>query len=144
MTQQPLLRSVVSVVSVVKYLSLSLGFTITVQTIYFILDTGIYVDDDFLAFEFLPPGARWCNVNRRIEVKQELVESDLDVEEDLRTMREISRMADSICLVLQTTYDCPSLQQSGRMPILNLQVWVERVEKEGGGGGEWEIMWEYY
>ena len=110
----------------------------------FLLETGIYVDDDFLVFEFLPPGARWCDVNRRIEVKQELVEGDLDEAEDLRTIREISRMADSICPVLRTTFDCPSLQQNRKMPLLNLQVWVERVEKEGGGGGEWEVVWEYF
>ena len=29
------------------------------------------------------------------------------------------------------------------MPLLNLQVWVKRVEKEGGRR-EWETVWEYY
>ena len=79
-----------------------------------------------------------------MEVRPELVESDLDDEEDLRTMREISKMADSLCPVLKTTFDCPSLQESGKMPLLNLQVWVERVQKVSGGEGEWEVMWEYY
>ena len=110
---------------------------------HFLLDTGIYVDDDFLFYEFLPPGARWCSETRRMEVRPELVERDLEEKEDIRTMREISKMADSICPVLKTTFDCPGLQESGQMPLLNLQVWVERVQKEGGGA-EWEAMWEYY
>ena len=50
-----------------------------------------------LFYEFLPPGARRCDVTGRIEVRPDLVESALEVEEDLRTMREISKMADSIC-----------------------------------------------
>ena len=110
---------------------------------HFLLDTGIYVDDDFLLFEFLPPGARWCSERKRIEVNPELVETDLSEKEDTRVMREISKMADSICPVLKTTFDCPGLQESGKMPLLNLQVWVERAEKEGGRR-EWETLWEYY
>ena len=78
-----------------------------------------------------------------MEVNPELVERDLREKEDVRVMREISKMADSICPVLKTTFDCPGLQESGKMPLLNLQVWVERVEKEGGRG-EWETLWEYY
>ena len=110
----------------------------------FLLETGLYVDDDFLTYEFLPPGTRWCSETGKMEVNQELVEEDLRVSEDTRTMREVSKMADSICPVLQTTFDCPSLQESGKMPLLNLQVWVERVEKEEEGRREWEVLWEYY
>ena len=109
----------------------------------FLLETGIYVDDDFLVFEFLPPGTRWCAESKMMEVNQDLVEVDLEEKEDVRTMREVSKMADSICPVLKTTFDCPGLQESQKMPLLNLQVWVERVEQEGGGS-EWEVLWEYY
>ena len=93
----------------------------------------LLIDLLILVFEFLPPGARWCSVSRSMEVKPELVEVDLDEKEDNRTMREVSKMADSICPVLKTTFDCPGLQESGMMPLLNLNVWVERINKEGGG-----------
>ena len=57
-------------------------------------------------------------------------------------------MADSICPVLKTTFDCPGLQANGKMPLLNLQVWVQRVKKQTGEGEEgrteWEVLWEYY
>ena len=109
----------------------------------FLLETGLYVDDDFLIFEFLPPGTRWCSQSQKMEIIPELVELDLEEKEDARTMREVSRMADSICPVLQTTFDCPGLQERGKMPLLNLQVWVDRVEGEGGSK-TWEVLWEYY
>jgi len=49
-------------------------------------------------------------------------------------MKEISKIADSLCPVLQTTFDCPGLHgEGGKVPLLNLQVWVERVEKEEAG-----------
>ena len=75
----------------------------------FILDCGLYIDDDILVFEFLPPGARWSEESRRMEVKQELLKTDLEEQEDVSTMREISKMADSICPELNTTFDCPGL-----------------------------------
>ena len=53
----------------------------------FLVETGLYVDDDFLIFEFLPPGTRWSSESGKMEVNQELVEEDLRVSEDTRTMR---------------------------------------------------------
>ena len=105
----------------------------------FILDSGLYVDDDSLVYKFLPPGARWCLESRRMQVKPEHKEEDLHVEEDTRTMIEVNKMADSICPELQTTFDCPGLHgERGEVLILDLQVWVERVEKEDKSM-EWEL-----
>ena len=79
-----------------------------------------------------------------MEVKQELVEDDLEEMEDVRTMREISKMADSICPQLKTTFDCPGLHgESGKVPLLDLQVWVER-ETTAEGKEEWQVVWEFY
>ena len=79
-----------------------------------------------------------------MEVDQEQVEEDLGEQEDVRTMREISRMADSICPELKTTFDCPGLHgEDGKVPLLDLRVWVERVEKEEERK-EWEVVWEHY
>ena len=75
----------------------------------FILDSSLYTDDDSLVFEFLPPGARWSEDSKRMDVKQELLETNLEEQEDVRTMREINNLADSICPELKTTFDCPEL-----------------------------------
>ena len=83
----------------------------------FLIDTGIYVDDDFLTYEFLPPGTRWCSETKMMLVKPELIEGDLVEKEDVRCMREMSKMADSICPILKTTFDCPGLQENGKMAL---------------------------
>ena len=43
----------------------------------------------------------------------------------MRTMREVVRMGNSLSTMIQLTGDCPSANQSGKMPLLNTQVWVE-------------------
>ena len=109
----------------------------------FILDANLFVDDDNLAYEFLPPGTRWDEEQKKMVVDPSKVEEDLEAEEDERTMVQIQRMADSICPAIQTTYDCPSKHDSGKMPLLDTQQWVEWVHQEGGGG-EWEVRWQFY
>ena len=54
-----------------------------------------------------------------------LVEEDMEVEPDLRTMREVVRMASSIHPMIQLTGDYPSKNSDGKMPLLNTKVWVE-------------------
>ena len=40
-------------------------------------------------------------------------------------MRVVVNMANSITTMVQFTGDCPSLNESGKMPLLDLQVWVD-------------------
>ena len=54
-----------------------------------------------------------------------LVEEDLELEPDLRSMREVVKMGNSIYNMVQLTGDCPSGNQNGKMPLLNTEVWVE-------------------
>ncbi len=49
-------------------------------------------------------------------------------------------MADSICL--QTTFDCPGLHEDGQMPLLDLTIWVDQVDKDSRR--EWEVSWQFY
>ena len=53
------------------------------------------------------------------------MEEDRDIPSDQRTMREVVKMANSITNIVQFTGDCPSLKLSGKMPLLDLQVWVD-------------------
>ena len=55
-----------------------------------------------------------------------LMEEDRDIPSDQRTMREVVKMANSITNIVQFTGDCPSLNLSGKMPLLDLQVWVDK------------------
>ena len=54
-----------------------------------------------------------------------LVEEDEEVQADMRTMREVVRMGNSLSEMIQLTGDCPSANENGKMPLLNTQVWVE-------------------
>ena len=65
-----------------EYLTLAWTATAHLQDT-FILDCALYIDNDGLAFKFLPPGARWDGETGRMEVKLELVEEDLKVKEDV-------------------------------------------------------------
>ena len=68
---------------------------------------------------------RWNREERRMVLHPELVGEDLATPADQRTMREVVHMANSVTTMVQFTGDCPSLNPSGKMPLLDLQVWVE-------------------
>ena len=62
------------------------------------------------------------------------MEQDRDTPGDLRTMREVVKMANSITIMVQFTGDCPSLNESGKMPLLDPQVWIDNNK----------LMYEHY
>ena len=81
---------------------------------------SIYVDDYNVLYYILPAGTRW-NVNQneaKMEVVDDLINEDGECSEDLRSLREIVKMA-SICLVIQ-------LQGKDKnLAILDLKCWIE-------------------
>ena len=89
-----------------------------------------YVDDTVNAMAAISPGTRWGEEEKRMVMLPHLVEDDMEVEPDLRTMREVVKMASSINEMIQMTGDCPSLNNDGRMPLLNTKVWVEEGQKK--------------
>ena len=56
---------------------------------------------------------------------EELVEGDKNVPDDERTMEEVKKIANTIFKCIQFTTDCPSNHQSGKVPVLDLQLYVE-------------------
>ena len=63
-----------------------------------------------------------------------LIQEDLNTPADQRTLREVVKMGSSVNPMIRLTGDCPSLHSSGRMPLLDTQVWVE---------GE-RVLYEHY
>ena len=84
-----------------------------------------YVDDTANGTKALAPGMRWGEDERSMVFLPHLVEEDREVEADFRTMREVVKMGNSLDKTIQLTGDCPSANMNGKMPLLNLQVWVE-------------------
>ena len=68
-------------------------------------------------------------------IQDEQVIEDLEVLADVRTMREMRKMANSICPIIQMAEDCPGLNSDGKLPILDLKVWVD---------SKGEILYEFY
>ena len=64
-------------------------------------------------------------------------------EDDVRMMREVVAMANTLEKDIQLTMDVPSTNSDGKLPVLDLKMWVE--EREGEKGERYaEIMHEYY
>ena len=84
-----------------------------------------YVDDTGVALKGLDPGVRYNEVEDKMEIKTELIESDKDVPEDERTMKELNKIGSSIHPSIKTTFDFPSKNQNLKMPLLDLEVWTE-------------------
>ena len=84
-----------------------------------------YVDDSAEGMEALKPGVRLSEEEQRKILHPGLVEEDLQLEPDLRSMREVVKMGNSIYDMVQLTGDCPSENPNGKMPLLDTEVWVE-------------------
>ena len=104
----------------------------------FFLDSGLYVDDNNLFFFILPLGTRWNEEQKKMIIEEEKKEEDEPKKGDMRTMTEMTKMANSISPIIQWTNDCPGANEDLKMPSLDLKVWLE--EKEG----EQKISFEHY
>ena len=84
-----------------------------------------YVDDTANGTKALAPGLRWGEEEKSMVYLPHLVEEEREVEADIRTMREVVKMGSSLDTTIQLTGDCPSANENGKMPLLNLEVWVD-------------------
>ena len=91
-----------------------------------------YVDDENCIAEEMPLGAKL--INGKVCVKTENIDSDKNVPGDIRTAMIMKEIANEISPCIQVEIDCPSLHENKKMPILDLEVWIE----------ENKVMYQYY
>ena len=91
---------------------------------FVILMFKIFVDDGNLICKALPPGSRL--LNGKIVIIEEEVENDSLIPSDQRTAEILLQIGNSIVDFIQLTADYPSKNESGWMPILDLQVKVSQ------------------
>jgi hypothetical protein len=84
-----------------------------------------YVDDQLGAYKAFRQGMYWDNTSKSIEFSQAQYETDEGVERDVRTMKIIREMVNSINPRFQMTSDCPSANTNKMMPVLAIQVYVD-------------------
>ena len=95
-----------------------------------------YVDDENLLWRSMEKGRRWNW--RRVEWRREWYEEDIEKaeEDDIRMMREVVAMANTLERDIQLTMDVPSTNSDGKLPVLDLKMWIE--EREGERGEKYE------
>jgi hypothetical protein len=71
-------------------------------------------------------------------IEQDKIQEDSQVAEDERTMREIAKMADSVCPIIQMTWDCPGNYEDKKMPLLDMKIWLSKEQEEQ------RISFEFY
>merc|ERR1711911_12057 len=84
----------------------------------------VYVDDENVACEALPPGSRLINGKVTIVESEIDIAQDLLIPPDIRTSKILLEIANSIYSWIQLTSDCPSQNPSKFMPILDIQCCV--------------------
>ena len=81
-----------------------------------------YVDDTTDVIAAVDPGVRFDG--EKLVRHDELVEVDKTVPEDKRTMEVLKDIANTIYDCVQFTVDCPSNNDSGKVPVLDLNVYI--------------------
>jgi hypothetical protein len=75
---------------------------------------------------------------------EERMEEDSRMTRDQRTGRLIREIANTIMPMIKMVEDCPENHVSKRIPILDLEVWIDREEGEEGRGGRLEIRHRFF
>ena len=115
-----------------------------------------YVDDVNLLLETLQKGTRWNGDS--LEWRREWEEEDIagGEDDDIRTMREIRKLSNSLLNFIRFKEDVPANHESKKIPVLDLQVWREEeypvknslqshLEEETSEAGlKTNLMWEFF
>ena len=72
------------------------------------------------------------------------VEEDRVLDADERTMRLFQSVANSIHPSIEVEIDCQSRHHDGKLPILDLKVWIEKRNRDGESQGENRVLHKYY
>ena len=109
-----------------------------------------YIDDENMAAKPLPPGTRWMEgpwltgFGGKMVVVEALIEEDSLLPEDMRTMTEIRKMADSICPMIQFEEDYASKNEDQLLKILEFKVCVKKGEQTDRPPKPEIIYYHYY
>ena len=85
----------------------------------------VYVDDTALVSTSIGRGWRYDKYEGKMSWSQDWADEDLDVASDVRTARVMVDVANSVDEDIQMTFDCPSLNGDGKMPVLDLKMWMD-------------------
>ena len=87
-----------------------------------------YVDDLNVKSGTVPVGATWDNISKQVVINPNPTQEQLEQPPDLRTALVVKDMANSITPMFKWTVDCPSNNQSNKIPVLDLQLWTQEED----------------
>ena len=97
-----------------------------------------YVDDINMSVHKVQLGARL--IEGRINIVEDSIESDREIEDDQRTFEIVKQIGETIHQSILLEADCPSKHDDGKLPILDLKVWLHKDETTGN----YSILHEHY
>ena len=100
-----------------------------------------YVDDINTCVEVVKPGMRWNG--ETLVYDHALVDEDEQIEDDKRTFDIIIQIGDAIHSSIKLEVDVPSNHDDGKIPSLDLKVWVKEKQNEDGSRMR-SIFHEFY
>ena len=95
-----------------------------------------YVDDTNVVTKQTPLGARYDG--GRIAITEAAATEDEGIQDDERTMKLIQSIANTIHPSIRMTIDFPSNYEEGKVPMLDIRMWIEEVN------GVVRLMYEHY
>ena len=96
-----------------------------------------YVDDINIMLKKVTPGARY--VDGRLVITKESIDIDQGKKDDEITFEFIKTVGNSIHRSIQLEVDVPSNYEDGKLPILDLKVWIGQVENN-----VYKVIHEHY
>ena len=102
----------------------------------------VYVNDEDIIMEAIEKGIKWNG--EQMEYREEWKNQDLvdDKEDNLRTMREMRNMVNTIEKDIQMEESVASQEESKKLPILDFQTWTDIEELEDMK--KTKLRWMYY
>ena len=100
-----------------------------------------YVDDVNVVCNTIAKGWRWeqSQLVWKQEWEQEEENHEPPVSDELRTMSLIREAADEVIPWLSFTLDVPELHASNKVPMLDIEVWVDKMD-----GREDLLLWDFF
>ena len=81
-----------------------------------------YIDDINLATVALAPGTYFDENTRQLLVNEDEINNEKKVPDDVRTLKVLRQIADSIVPMLNWEFDTPSFHDNNRLPVLDLNI----------------------
>ena len=94
-----------------------------------------YVDDCLAVTRKLRKGVRWCQEEQALIWTPEMEQEDAGISNEVVTMKALGSIASGVINCLNFTYDCPEMNSSAVMPVIDTKIWVGKEAIETGFPG---------